>query len=173
MDRTEKKTIVDGLRQELSLEGGALVVVAYQGLTVAMADDVRKRFREADCRYRVVKNTLLKRAVEGTPLESVSTLCVGSTAIAYSKDDPVAPARAAVDCQKEHKPFEVKGGFFEEFLDAANVEHLARMPSKDEMRGRFLATLLAVPQSFLRLLQAAPHRMLLVLEARKRSLESE
>jgi large subunit ribosomal protein L10 len=170
MNQTEKNVIVDDLKQELDLEGGALVLVDFQGLNVANANEVRTTFREAQCRYKVVKNTLLKRAVEGTPLEAIAPLCKGSTAIAYSRTDPVAPAKAAVQCEKDYKHFNVKGGFFEEFLDAANVAQLSKMPSQDELRSKLLATMLAAPQNLLRLLQAAPQRLLMVLEARKREL---
>lgn len=170
MNRTEN-TIVEGLKEELSLEGGSLVLVEFKGLDVDGANAVRKQFREADCSYKVVKNTLLIRAVQGTDLEPVTTLCKGSTAIAYSRTDPVAPAKAAVACQKDHKHFAVKGGYFTEFMDAANVVELSKMPSQDDMRSRLLATMIAAPQNLMRLLLAAPQRMLMVLDARKRELE--
>jgi len=171
MNRTEKETIVEGLKSDLSLEGGSVVLVEYQGLDVEGANAVRKQFREAECTYRVVKNTLLQLAVQGTDLEPLSGLCKGSTAIAYSRTDPVAAAKAAVACQKDHKHFAIKGGFFEDFLDAANVEQLSKMPGKDELRSTLLATMLAAPQNLLRLMLAAPQRMLMVLEARKGQLE--
>jgi len=171
MNRTEKSVIIDRLKSDLALQGGSLVIVQFQGLTVERANAVRNEFRQADCVYEVVKNTLLRAAVTGTSLEAVTPLCKGSTAIAYSKTDPVAPARVALKCAKDHPHFLEKGGFFEEFLDAANVEQLSKMPSVDEMRSRLLATLLAAPQGFLRLLQAAPQRFLMVLDARKRELE--
>ena len=171
MNRTEKNTVVEGLKEELALEGGSIVLVEFKGLDVEGANAVRKSFREAECNYKVVKNTLLKRAVEGTDLEAIGPLCKGSTAIAYSRTDPVAAAKAAVACQKDHKHFAVKGGFFEEFLDAANVEQLSKMPGKDELRSKLLATMLAAPQNLMRLMLAAPQRMLMVLDARKRELE--
>jgi large subunit ribosomal protein L10 len=172
MHRTEKETIVTNLRQELALEGGALILSEFQGLTVEKANAVRKEFREADCSYRVVKNTLLRRALEGTPMEAIAPLLRGTTAIAYSRTDPVAPAKAAVKCSKDHEFFKIKGGYFEEFLDAARVEELSRMASKDELRAQLLMTMLAAPQNLLRLMLAAPQRLLLVLEARKRQQEN-
>lgn len=172
MNRTEKETIIADLKQELALAGGAVVLADFKGLTVEKATAVRNEFREADCSYRVVKNTLLKRVVEGTPLEAIGPLLKGPTAIAYSRTDPVAPAKVAVKCAKDHATFVVKGGFFEEVLAPARVLELSTMPSKDEMRSRLLATFMAAPQSFVRLLQAAPQRMLLVLDSRKRQLEN-
>lgn len=171
MNRTEKSVIIDRLKQDLALHGGSLVLVQFQGLTVERANAVRKEFRQAECVYEVVKNTLLRKAMSGTPMEGAAPACKGSTAIAYSKIDPVAPARTAVRCAKEHEHFVVKGGFFEQFLDASGVDQLAQMPSQDEMRSRLLATLIAAPQQFMRLLLAAPQRFLMVLEARKRELE--
>ena len=171
MNRTEKEQIIERLQQDLSLEGGSVILAEFKGLTVANADAVRKEFREAECTYEVVKNTLLERAVMGTPMAELSTMLSGTTAIAYSRTDPVAPAKAAVKCAKDHKKFSIKGGFFETLLDSANVEQLSKMPSKDELRSKLLATMLAAPQSLLRLMIAAPQRMLLVLESRKRQLD--
>lgn len=171
MNRTEKSVIIDRLKQDLALHGGSLVLVQFQGMTVERANTVRREFRRADCIYEVVKNTLLRQAVSGTPMEGVAPLCKGSTAIAYSKTDPVAPARTALKCAKDHEHFVVKGGFFEQFLDAPSVEQLSKMPSQDEMRARLLATFLAGPQQFLRLLLAAPQRFMMVLDARRRELE--
>ncbi len=171
MNRTEKQQIIESLKGELALEGGAVILADFKGLTVANAEEVRREFRAAECSYRVVKNTLLERAVRGTDLEPLASLLEGPTAIAYHRTDPVAPAKAAVKCSKEHKQFEIKGGFFEELLDAVNVDALSKMPSKDELRSKLLATMLAAPQNLLRLMLAAPQRMLLVLESRKRQLE--
>jgi len=171
MNRTEKEQIIERLQQDLALEGGAVILAEFKGLTVANVDAVRKEFRDAECIYEVVKNTLLERAVLGTPMEELRTLLEGNTAIAYSRTDPVAPAKAAIKCAKEHKKFTIKGGFFVSLLDAANVEQLSKMPSRDELRSTLLATMLAVPQGLLRLMIAAPQRMLLVLESRKRQLD--
>ncbi len=171
MNRTEKEQMIEQLQQDLALEGGAVILADFKGLTVANAEAVRKEFREAECVYKVVKNTLLERAVMGTPLEGLNTLLDGTTAVAFNRTDPVAPAKAAVKCSKDHKKFTIKGGFFESLLDAVNVEQLSRMPSKDELRSKLLATMLAAPQNLLRLMIAAPQRMLLVLESRKRQLE--
>jgi large subunit ribosomal protein L10 len=171
MNRTQKEEIIEQLKGELSLEGGSVILAEFKGLTVEKADAVRREFRAADCSYRVVKNTLLERAVLGTPLEELKSLLQGNTAIAYNRTDPVAPAKAAVKCAKDHDKFSIKGGFFEAVLDAVSVEQLSKMPSKDELRSKLLATMLAVPQNLLRLMLAAPQRMLLVLESRKRQLE--
>lgn len=171
MNRTQKEQVIEALKDELVLEGGAIILADYKGLTVANAESVRKEFRDAECTYKVVKNTLLERAVMDTDMADLGKLLDGPTAIAYNRTDPVAPAKAAVKCAKEHKLFEIKGGFFEELLDAVNVEALSKMPSKDELRSKLLATMLAAPQNLLRLMLAAPQRMLLVLESRKRQLE--
>ncbi|MCD6497272.1 MAG: 50S ribosomal protein L10 [Deltaproteobacteria bacterium] len=170
MNRTQKEQSVESLRQEL---GGveALYLADYRGLTVEQVNELRSAFKAKGCSYAVVKNTLLKRAIEGTPLEEVSPLLEGPTAIAYSAEDPLVPAKLLAKFAKSFAPLEIKGAFFEGFRSGPDVVALSKMPGKDELRSTVLATMLAVPQGLLRLFLAAPQRLLLVLMARQRELE--
>ncbi len=170
MNRTEKQQEVDGLREKLT-EVDALFLADYRGITVEEANAMRREFREKDCAYKVVKNTLLKRAIEGTHMEELSSLLKGPTAMAYSKSDPVEPAKVLAKFVKEYKSLEIKGAFFEGLRSPEEVIGLSKMPGKDELRSKLLATMLAAPQNLLRLLLAAPQRFLMVLDARKRDLE--
>lgn len=170
MNRAQKQQEVDTLREALS-EVDALFLADYRGITVEEANTMRREFREKGCTYKVVKNTLLKRAVEDTPLEEIGQLLAGPTAMAYSSDDPLQPAKVLVKYVKEYKPLEIKGAFFEGFRSPEEVVELSKMPGKDELRSKLLATMLAAPQNLLRLFLGAPQRFLMVLDARKRDLE--
>ncbi len=170
MNRAQKERVVEELRQELS-HVDAIYLADFRGLTVEQVNLLRREFRAAGCTYRVVKNTLLLRAVQGTEKEALEPLLAGPTAVAYSADDPLAPAKVLAKFAKEFEPLEIKGGYFEGFRGPEDVVQISKMPGKDELRARLLATMLAVPQGFLRLLEAAPQRFLLVLEARRRQLD--
>jgi large subunit ribosomal protein L10 len=173
MNRTEKTDYITEIKQVLSSQAGAIVLMDYTGMKVEHAVAVRRAFRKAECTYRVVKNTLLKQAVMNTPMEVIAPLLKGATGIAYSQTDPIAPAKVALKCAREYQKFVVKGGFFEGLLSAVQVEDLSKLASKDEVRSQLLATMLAAPQSFLRLLQAAPQNLVLVLAARERQQEGQ
>ena len=123
------------------------------------------------CKYKVVKNTLLGLAVKGTPMEGIEKLLAGPTAIAYSFEDPAAPAKIATKVAKGEEKFVLKGGYVDgKALDVPGVVALSNLPGKDELRATFLATLLAVPQNFLRLTTAAQQNFAYLLAARERAL---
>lgn len=169
MQREEKRSNVDLIRDRLA-RAQSLVLVDFRGLPVEADTKMRNEFRAAGCEYRVVKNTLLGLALKGTPMETVEPLLRGPTAIAYSFDDAARPAKIAGKVAKEQEKFVIKGGYADgRLLDPKGVEQLSNLPGKDEIRATFLATLLAVPQSFLRLTTAAQQNFLLLLQARERS----
>jgi large subunit ribosomal protein L10 len=168
VNRTEKQTEIDALKDKLA-KAQSLVLADFRGLTVEADTKLRNEFRSSGCEYRVVKNKLLGKAAAGTPLEVMVKMLTGPTAIAYSYEDPSAPAKVATKVAKAEEKFTVKGGYVDgRALDAKGVEALSTLPGKDEMRATFLATLLAVPQNFLRLTAAAPQNFLYLLAARER-----
>ena len=128
-----KKAFVADLSAKLqnSLAG---VVVSYNGINVADDTKLRRELREAGVEYMVVKNTMLRLAVKGTALESLTDLFKGDTAIAVSVDDPSAAARILckyADADRS-KRFAVKGGFCDgQVLDAAGVKGLSTMPNRE------------------------------------------
>ena len=96
---------------------------------------------------------------------------VGPTAIAYSFEDPAAPAKIAAKVAKAEEKFVIKGGYVDgNALDKKGVEQLSTLPGRDELRATFLATLLAVPQNFLRLTTAAQQNFLYLVAAREAKL---
>jgi large subunit ribosomal protein L10 len=170
MNRTDKQTNITSLKEKLA-KARSLVLTDFRGLTVEADTKLRNEFRSAGCEYRVVKNTLLGKAVEGTPMKVLEDLLAGPTAIAYSFDDAAAPAKVASKIARAEEKFVIKGGYLDgQALDKKGVEALSSLPSREEMRATFLATLLVVPQNFLRLTTAAPQSLLLLLAARQRAL---
>jgi large subunit ribosomal protein L10 len=170
VNRTEKQSNIETLKEALG-RARSVVLTDFRGLTVEADTKLRNEFRSGGCVYRVVKNTLLGKAVEGTPMKVMGDLLAGPTAIAYSFDDAAAPAKVATKIAKAEEKFVIKGGYLDgQALDKKGVEALSSLPTREEMRATFLATLLAVPQNFLRLTTAAPQNLLLLLAARQRAL---
>jgi len=171
MEKAVKEENISALKASLA-KATSLVLADFRGITVKSDTALRREFRANGCHYQVVKNTLLGIAVKGTPMEGVEKLFVGPTAIAYSFEDPAAPAKVATKIAKQEEKFVIKGGYVDgRALDIKGVEALSNLPGKDELRATFLATLLAVPQNFLRLTTAAQQNMLLLLAARERALQ--
>ena len=170
MERAVKEENIASLKGDLA-KATSLVLADFRGINVKNDTALRREFRLNGCKYQVVKNTLLGRAVEGTGMAGLEKLFVGPTAIAYSFEDPAAPAKIATKVAKGEEKFIIKGGYVDgKALDAKGVEALSKMPTKDELRSSFLALLVAAPQNLLALLQAAPQQMLGVLAAREQQL---
>jgi large subunit ribosomal protein L10 len=166
----EKADRVEELRETLR-KASSLVLADFRGVTVEQISGLRKEMRKASCTYRVVKNTLVKRAIAGTALEELSRHFKGPTAIAFSYDDPVAPAKILDKFAEDVKNFQLKAGYLEgEVLNAAGVKSLATMKGKDELRAALLRTFMAPAEGFVRLLAAAPTSFVYLLQSRKRSL---
>ena len=171
MNSTEKNASIDLLKTRLA-SAQSLILADFRGLPVESDNKLRREFRAVGCEYQVVKNTLLGKAVKGTPMEVLESLLEGPTAIAFSSEDPSAPAKVATKVARAEGKFVIKGGYIDgKLLDRKGVEELSTLPGKDEARATFLATLLAVPQNFLRLLAAAPQNFVHLLAAREDSLK--
>ena len=108
MDRAQKQQLTASLHQDLA-ETVCVVVTHQTGLTVAEVTQLRRQMRGAGARYRVTKNRLAKRALEGTPFEGLAPLFTGPTAIAFSRD-PVAAAKAAVEYANRNNKLTIVGG---------------------------------------------------------------
>ncbi|MBA2662457.1 MAG: 50S ribosomal protein L10 [Bradymonadaceae bacterium] len=171
MNRTEKEQAIEEIRNDLA-QAKSVILASHMGIDVNTVNDLRKKFRDNGVHYKVVKNTLAKIAIKGTGLEVISDLFVGPTAIAYSFDDAVIPAKVVKDFSKGKDKFIVRGGYLSgQALTSSDVVRLAELPSKDELRSQVLGLMQAVPSKFLRTLNAAPSQFLSVLTAQKQKLE--
>ncbi|MBE2895178.1 50S ribosomal protein L10 [Spirabiliibacterium falconis] len=123
---------------------GALsaVIADSRGVTVDKMTELRKNAREAGVSMRVVRNTLLRRAVEGTDLECLKDVMVGPTLVAFSSEHPGAAARLFKDFAKANDKFEIKGAAFEgEFIQASDIDRLASLPTYEEAIARLMGTM--------------------------------
>jgi large subunit ribosomal protein L10 len=168
MDLAQKQELSQKLRAELE-PAGALVVVAFAGLPVKEVMDLRTKFRDAGCQYRVVKNSTLRFAVEGTVHEPLGALCKGVTGLAFNVEDPGAPARVVKEFAKDHKDnFEIKGGVSDgTLLDANGVDYLASLPGPRELKAQFLMLLNTPATQMVRVLNASAQSFLYLLNAKK------
>ena len=136
-----KQPIVDEIKAQLD-GAKSMVVVDYRGISVADVTELRKQCREAGVVYKVYKNTMVKRAVEGTEFEGVVKDLEGTNAFAISKDDATAPARILAKFAKDAKALELKAGVVEGTLyDADALNELAKIPSREELLSKLLGSL--------------------------------
>jgi large subunit ribosomal protein L10 len=171
VNRTEKQDIVTDLNAAFA-SAGSVIVTHYRGIDVSEMDDLRGVMREVGARFRVTKNRLAKRAIEGTPYSGISDLFTGPTAIAYS-DDPVAAAKATVAYAKKNDKLIIVGGAMgETVLDEAGVKTIAALPSLDELRAKLIA-LLNTPATQLAAVVQAPAAQLARVLAAQGSKEAE
>jgi large subunit ribosomal protein L10 len=146
----QKQVIIDEIKDKFERAESA-VVIDYIGITVAEADAMRKKLREADVDYTVYKNTLVKRAIEGTQFEELAEILEGPSGFAFSYTDATAPARVLNDSIKAYKKMEFKGGFVEgQYYDKANIEQIAAIPSRDELISKFMGSIQSPIANFAR-----------------------
>jgi large subunit ribosomal protein L10 len=149
------------------------VLTDYRGLTVEEISDLRTKLRDAQARFRVVKNTLSIRAADGTPLEAVKSYFTGPVAILYTAGDPVGPAKALVDFIKGNDKLEVKVGILAgSTIDTADIKRLADMPSMEAMIAQALATMNAPASNFVRTLNEIPSSFVRVMGSIQRQKEA-
>lgn len=152
--KQQKQLVIDEIKAKLDGAQSA-ILVDYMGITVEQADKMRRALREADVDYTVYKNTLVKRAIEGTDFESLKDHLAGPSAIAISKTDATAPARTLNGLIKEIPVVEFKAGVVEgTFYDKAGVEAIANIPSRDELIAKFMGSIQSPVSAFVRTLQA-------------------
>src|SRR5688500_6533127 len=148
MEKQQKAEVVSTLKQEWR-DVMSVVLADYRGIDVPTVTALRDEFRKNGCHYKVLKNTLVRIAIQGTKLAPISSLLVGPTALIWSTDSPSQPAKIATKVAKEHEKFVIRGGYFDgQALDAKAVASLATMPGKDELRAMLLMTFLAAPTDF-------------------------
>ena len=164
MERAQKVEIVGELH-DIFANAGLVVVTHQNGLTVGEATELRRRMREQNATYRVIKNSLTQLAIGDTPYQGLADLFEGPTAIAFS-DDPVAAAKVVVDYAKTNDKLVILGGGLREtVLDLNEVKALASLPSLDELRGKIVGLLNAPATKIAGVLQAPAGQMARVLGA--------
>ena len=147
-----KQPIVDEISAQVK-DAASVVVVAARGLTVSEDTQLRKQLREAGVSYKVYKNTLMKRAFEGTDFAQLDDVLEGPSAIAVAKEDATAPARILSKFAKTASNLEIKAGVVEgTFYDAKGMAAVASVPSREELLSKLLGSLQSPITNFARVL---------------------
>ena len=168
MTRQAKEEMVGSLSEMLD-KARAGLVFNYQGLNVEEVTDIRRKFREADVQYKVVKNSLMKIALNGRSVEGLSSQFKGTTAIALKFDDEYGKlGKTAKDLAKQYEKLEAKAGFVEDDVIGDNkaLDVLASLPTLDEARSQLLGVLNAPASKLLAQLNAPASKLLAVIEAK-------
>ncbi len=163
----QKKAMV---QEVAAVASSALSAVAaeYRGLDATTMDELRVQARQQGVYVKVVKNTLARRAVEGTDFECLQEAFEGPLVLAFSQEDPGAAARVFKNFAKEHKALEVKFlGVGGKMLPASELDRLASMPTREEALAQLMATMRAPVQKFVTTLNEVPGKLVRTLAAVK------
>jgi len=148
-----KQPIVAAIAEDVK-DAQSVVIVDYRGLTVAQDTELRKQLRDAGIIYKVCKNTMMKRAFEGTEFEGLAQYLEGPSAMAVSKDDATAAARILCKFAKDADKLEVKAGVVEGTVyDEAGVKALATIPSREELLSKLLGSIQSPIANFARVIK--------------------
>jgi large subunit ribosomal protein L10 len=163
--KTSKPETVEALKDAIAAQRGA-VVAEYRGVTVAEMTTLRKKLREIDAEFRVVKNTLIRRASEGTPFGELSKSFKGPTAIAFAHGDPVALAKAMKEYAAASPKVTLRAGFFDgRALTGQEVQALADVPSREVLLSRLVGSLASPVTRLAQALSDSPRKLVYVLES--------
>jgi len=166
VNRAEKQGSIKEI-QEVIEQNEAFYLVDFKGLKVKDISALRDRVRETSGHLKVVKNTLLKKAAEGTGLAGADEWMEGPTALAWAATDPIPLAKALVTFAKENPNLKVKGGVVDgKAVDASGVETLSRLPGLDQIRAGLIG-LLQAPATKLAVLLQTPARNVAVCLSEK------
>ena len=173
MNREEKVAIVKELNGKFA-EAKVAIVADYRGLTVPDLLELRRNLKKGDAEFRVAKNTLLRRAVEGTGFEGLQDHFTGTSAIAVSNDDPVSPAKVLYEFCKTHPALEIRTALLDgKILSHDEIEALSKLPDRDTLLAKLLSVMNGVPTSFVQVLSGVPRTFLYTLQAIKDQKEQK
>ncbi|HEX9020409.1 MAG TPA: 50S ribosomal protein L10 [Nitrospirota bacterium] len=166
MNKQEKKETIDELHEKFARAKTA-VITGYTGINVEQITELRSKLRQSKVEYRVVKNTLARKAAEGTGLEALKDHFVGPVGIALGYDDVVAPAKVLSEFSKTQEKLQLKVGVLDgKLLKLADIKALASLPSLDALRGKIIGLLQAPASRMVGVLQAPAGQLARVMKAK-------
>jgi large subunit ribosomal protein L10 len=146
--REEKQQTVSAIAEKLR-DSVSTVIVDYRGLNVAQVTELRKQLRDSGVEFKVYKNSLARRATQETNLTELDSYLVGPTAIAFSKEDVVAPAKVLAEFAKKNDKLEIKAGIVEgKVVEYSEIKALADLPSREGLLSMLLSVLQAPIRNF-------------------------
>lgn len=170
--RPDKVAQVEAIEAWLR-DAAAAILTDYRGLNVGELVTLRAKLREAGAEYRVVKNTLLQRAAAALGIDGLDPYMEGPTAVAISREDPVAPARALQEFIRQMRKLEVKGALVEgRVLGADQVKALAELPGKAQVRAQVLGALQAPMYGLVGVLGGIQRKLVFALEQIRKQKEA-
>lgn len=173
MEKSEKEVMIRELNEKFARARTA-IVAEFSKLNVETVTRLRKRFRDSGVDYKVLKNTLAKRAAKGTPVEVVSDDFTGPVAIAIGYDDVVAPAKILSEFIKDLETIKVRSAVVEgKKVNAAGVAALAKMPGLPELRARILGMINQPAGTLARTLAEPGSRLARLIKARAEAMEKQ
>jgi large subunit ribosomal protein L10 len=165
----EKAQTVAAVHQKFATATMA-VVTEYRGLSVAQMTKLRREIRDASGEYQIIKNTLVRRALQDTAYGSLDGLLEGPNGWVFAYDDPILLTKALVKFVDGNEKLKIKGGVFEgEFMHPAEVKVLAQMPSKPELQAKLLALIQAPASQLVRLIQEPGARVVRLMETLRKA----
>lgn len=171
LNRSEKAAVIDEISKDVA-GAQSIIVAEYRGVKVEAITRLRKQARDEGVSLRVLKNTLARRAVAGTPFESLSAKMVGPLIYGISPD-PVAAAKVLSNFAKGNDKLVIKAGAMpNSLLDADGVKALASLPSRDELLSKLLGTMQAPVAKFVRTLNEVPSKFVRTLAALEQQMAS-
>ena len=172
MKLEEKKQIVEDLRGRFA-KSSVVILTDFKGLDVASVSELRRRLKEAGIEYKVVKNTLMARASQDTPISVLKDHFKGPGAVAIGYHDPVAPAKILTKFADDSKKLEIRAAVLNgKLIDLGGIRALAALPSREVLLGQLLAVMLEVPTSVVRVLAGVPRGLVNLLAALKDQQEA-
>ena len=159
--------------QEKIEKSQSVMFLDYRGLNVAEVTELRNKMREAGVEYKVIKNTMIRRAAEKAGIEGLDDALEGPTAVAFGYAAPVAPAKILVDFIEDTKKTSLKGGVLAgKAMSEAEIKNLASLPSKEELIAKMLGSLNAPITGLVMALSGIPRNLVYALNAIKEKKEA-
>jgi large subunit ribosomal protein L10 len=173
VNRQKKQEAVERLRSDMGPDSH-LVLAEYRGLTVEEMTGLRKKIRSASGTLRVMKNTLVRRAVEGTGNEAVMDLLTGPNALVFTREDPVPMVKVLAEASKAKEAVKIKGGVVEgKSVTPEEILRIAELPSREVLLAMTLGSLAAPMQGLVNVCQGTIRNFVYVLDALRQAKSAE